>query len=107
MPTIKFSHKYTKMPDGFERSRLIAVFVTDRDKLCKEFIEYDTAIVGGGHYPLPRGKLLVLLLQVMESSQLWNTMRRWTPEKEQYYRGSCGERAECEVTNNDNNNRIA
>jgi hypothetical protein len=63
-------------------------------------VEYDTAIIGGGNYPLPSGKVLVLLLQA-ESGEVWTTIRRWTPDKEQYYRGLRGMRlavvVACEV----------
>ena len=90
MATIKFSYRYTKMPEGFERSKVLAVFITSSDRLHSDFIDYDTAIVGGGHYSPPSGKLIIILLQTMESSEIWTTMRRWTPSKEHYYRGMCG-----------------
>jgi len=94
MRKIKFSHEYTKMPEDFEESALLEVFTTDRSDLCPEFVEYDTAIVNAGNYPLPKGKLLVLLLQT-KHFELWTTIRRWTAEKEQYYRGLRGEFIHC------------
>lgn len=91
MPAIKFSHRYHKMPPAPDPSRLIEVLVANRATLHSAFVEYDTAIIGGGNYPLPGGKVLVLLLQA-ESGELWTTIRRWTPDKEQYYRGLRGVR---------------
>ena len=95
MRKIKFSHEYAKMPEGFERSTLMEVLIADRSDLCPEFIEYDTAIIAAGNYPLPRGKLLVLLLQTDTTLELWTTIRRWTAEKEKYYRSLRGEFVEC------------
>lgn len=91
MPAIKFSHRYRKMPPDPNPSRLLGVLVANRATLHSAFVEYDTAIIGGGNYPLPSGKVLVLLLQA-ESGELWTTIRRWTPDKEQYYRGLRGVR---------------
>ena len=97
MRTIKFSHEYKKMPEGFENSILMEVLIADRADLHTGFIEYDTAIVGGGNYSPPRGKLLVLLLMAHKSAELWTTVRRWTPEKEAYYRGLRGKHVRCKV----------
>jgi len=91
MPTIKFSHRYHKMPPAPDPSRLLEVLVANRATLHSAFVEYDTAIIGGGNYALPDGKVLVLLLQA-EGGELWTTVRRWTPDKEQYYRGLRGTR---------------
>ncbi len=97
MRVIKFSHFYSKAPPGYSKSKLLEVFITDRDDLHSEFVEYDTAINGGGNYPLPSGKLIVLLLQASQLMRLWTTTRRWTPEKERYYRGLRGEIVKCEI----------
>lgn len=83
-PVIKFSHSYTKMPDNSSPSTLLEVFVVD-DDLSDGFINYDTQIVDGGKYNLPRGKKLVLLLQNRDDI-LWTTIRRHTSCKERYYR---------------------
>ena len=91
MPAIKFSHHYHKMPPAPDPSRLLEVLVANRATLHSAFVEYDTAIIGGGNYALPDGKVLVLLLQA-EGGELWTTLRRWTPDKEQYYRGLRGTR---------------
>ena len=97
MRKIKFSNKYTKMPEGFENSILIEVLIADRAELHTGFIEYDTSIVDGGNYSPPRGKLLVLLLMAHKSAELWTTIRRWSSEKETYYRALRGKNVKCEV----------
>lgn len=88
MRSIKFSHDYVKMPPNPDPSRLVEVFVINRS-LHQSFVAYDTAIVDGGNYALPDGKLLVLVL-VSGDGVLWTTVRRWTPKKETYYREQRG-----------------
>lgn len=81
---IKFSNRYTKMPDNPSPSTLLEVFVVD-DDLSDGFVEYDTRILNGGKYKLPKGQKLVLLLQ-NTNGVLWTTIRRCTPYKLRYYR---------------------
>ena len=84
---IKFSHTYSKIPENPDPSRLLETFVVERSDLHRCFVNYDTLIAqGGGNYSLPKSKLLVLLL-LSEGGQLWSTIRRYTPEKCEYYRG--------------------
>lgn len=112
MNEIKFSHEYYKMPfeDWIPNTKLTAdvleVLISERKELSKEFIEYDTAFCEcvakeekkyhKGYYPLPNGKLLILLLVTTNSSgkHLWTTIRRWTPEKERYYKSLRGKEVE-------------
>lgn len=98
-PKIKFSHEYYKMPANLNTARLLQVIIVEKSELSKEFIEYDTAYPldkrvpweGNGHYELPEGRMLLLLLQ---SGWLWTTLRRWTPEKERYYKELTGQEIE-------------
>lgn len=93
MAKIKFSHRYQKMPHGFERSQLLEVLIADKNDLSESFKNYDT-FYHQGFYELPKGKLLILLLRSQSShypDSLWTTVRRWTPEKEAYYRRMRGE----------------
>lgn len=90
MKKIKFSHNYTKMSCDTHTSVLLEVFIVDRNDLHDVFVEYDTRIRDGGNYPLPNGKLLVLLLENGAGS-LWTTIRRWTIDKEKYYMSSIGD----------------
>lgn len=124
MQPIKFSHTYCKMPPCFwsrdkDRTFLIGMaIVEDVQKLPKEFLDWDTAYpveVKGEdgktiyqnieHYELFKGKGLILTLftlgeigegQIMES--VWTTIRRWTPDKEIYYKGLVGQQVEIVIT---------
>jgi len=89
MAAIRFSFYYSKLPPDPDPSTLLEVFLIDRDDLHGSFIEYDTHIVGGGHYTAPKGKLIVLLLQSC-SGDVFTTMRRYTPDKHEHYLRLCG-----------------
>lgn len=88
MKSIKFSHRYAKMPIDPSPSMLLEVFVVD-DDLHPKFVNYDTQISGGGKYNLSDGKKLVLLLQT-PGGDLWTTIRRHTDSKHEYYRSTRG-----------------
>ncbi len=96
MKTIKFSHKYKKMPHHCKNARLLEVLNTTKEELSEEFIEYDTVTLKGDNYPLPDGKLIVLLLWC--NDELWTTIRRYTLEKDRYYKSMRGEIFKIEVT---------
>ncbi len=99
MNVIKFSHEYEKMPGDKIDTILLEVFITDN--ISERFKIYDTLIKGknpfysNSYYPLPKGKVIVLLLY--SDSQLWTTIRRWTLEKEKYYRRLRGEQVKIEI----------
>ena len=98
MRNIRFSFVYNKMPADFSVSRLLEVFVVDRDDLHEGFVDYDVSHgINGEKYPLPKGKLIVLLLQTMDDKLLWTTIRRCTPSKLKYYSGIRGSFVKCEV----------
>jgi hypothetical protein len=62
MHTIKFSHRYTKMPDR-DTAILLQVFKTHYRDLSNVFIAYDTEILNShDYYPLPKTDLIVLFL---------------------------------------------
>jgi hypothetical protein len=98
---IKFSHIYPKMPEFIRKGDdgntwLVGVAVIDDlDDLPEEFLHYDTVYFDektgeGRNYPLERGKSLILLLFSQKPEMLWATIRRFTPEKEKYYRNLVG-----------------
>ena len=87
---VNFSHKYSKMPEGWEKSKLLQIFTTHKMDLSYEFELYDTHIEGGGYYKLPDGVLFVLLLQTVDKGELWTTIRRCTKSKYYWYRGLMG-----------------
>lgn len=102
MNKIKFSHKYFKMPSAYEQSKLALVLITEETEVSECFRDYDTSYpimyTKEGNYPLPKGKLLLLLLIANEGKGwLWCTMRRYTPEKEKYYKNKIGEIFEIEI----------
>lgn len=103
-------------PDRKLKALLLEVFGCYKADLSQEFINYDTTyleehrdateLMDGGQvryiekkYPLPSGKLLVLLLQTIDErgSHIWTTVRRHTPEKATYYRSMRGKMFECVV----------
>ena len=92
MKTIKFSHEYEKFPPDDDPSVLLEVFTVNVSDLSPVFLAYDTKIVDGGRYPLPKkGVFLVLLLYQSSNKHLWTTIRRHTPQKESYYRSLIGQ----------------
>jgi hypothetical protein len=99
MKSIKFSHRYTKMPGRVQHGsivRLIEVLNSRFEDLHPAFINYDTTTVEGETYPLPKkGNCLVLLFigdgVTWDSAELFTTVRRSTLGKERYYKGLRGE----------------
>lgn len=91
MNVIKFCHDYFKKP---EDGVLIQVFKTHFKELSDNFIVYDACFenAAGNNdlYQLPRTDLIVLVF-LRRNNTLYTTVRRWTPEKEKYYRAKVGE----------------
>ena len=99
MKKIKFSNEYNKFfgAEKGEPLKLLQVFVLNFKDLSKSFIEYDTITTKGTKYDLPRGKLIALLFYIPRMSSSFTTVRRWTPQKEEYYRASMGEAFKMEI----------
>jgi hypothetical protein len=96
MHTIKFSHRYTKMPFR-DKAILLQVFKTHYRDLSNVFIAYDTEILNShDYYPLPKTDVIVLSLMA-DDGRTWTTIRRWTPQKEKYYRSITGEEVKIEI----------
>jgi hypothetical protein len=107
---IKFSHRYDKLPYGFEWSRLLDVIKVKLEDLSNDFIFYDTHYsddeLSDGFYPLPsKGDYMILLLQVDDDiipRNIWTTIRsqkgRNGIDKLAYYRSHIGQVVRCEVT---------
>jgi len=111
MKPIKFSHDYPKLW-GQDTAELLAVRIIDSKDVSEQLREYDTywfeyppslnfrpwSYVGGllnfdlnrGHYDLPKGKLIQLIF-IGNEGVPFCTIRRQTPQKEDYYRKSIGE----------------
>lgn len=101
---INFSHKYGKMPFGFQESKLLDVLPVRLEDLSLDFILYDTSYLDGGEeklYALPaKGNYMILLLQASSGAgPLWTTIRsQWPATKLEYYRQHIGEVFECRIT---------
>jgi hypothetical protein len=102
---IKFSHHYPKLHSQ-TAAHLLHIELRDRSELSEAFIKYDTvyevrpaigpfdeAVVD--HYPLPSGRLMVLVF-LGNNLFPFTTVRRWTAEKERYYRNGIGKRFDIE-----------
>lgn len=95
---IKFSHLYEKMPKDYWLSKLTGIQMVNLESLDPDFIKRDTAIKGGGHYRLPKeGKFMILWLESASKHKEWQTIRRWTPKKEEYYRKYIGKLVNCVI----------
>lgn len=103
---IRFSHEYLKMPTINEmppkRALLLDCIQVEKDRLSKEFTEYDTAYLDLEqqdiqYYKLPAGRLILLLLK--SGDHLWTTIRRFTEEKWGYYRSNIGQEFEIVIGN--------
>lgn len=92
MPTIKFSHKYTKLisfHENISKAKLLEVLIVNLEDLSKPFLDYDT---DNGKFQLPKkGKYMLLIFQKYRMSHLFTTIRRWTEEKELYYKKNIGQ----------------
>lgn len=107
MNTIRFSHKYSKMPTAIHKNEknvtiLLAMDINDVSNLPAEFLDWDTEYKtekGLAHYELPKGKVLILVLfTITESSDiLWTTIRSWNPNKEAFYKQLIGKIVKIEV----------
>ena len=107
--TIKFSSDYFKLPMIVKKAKLLLVIKTTRVKLPDCFIHYDSykfmpfrsMASSSNYYPIPKGDLLLLLFQadsrLEERFEIFTTLRRWTKDKEQYYRSHIGEWFKVEV----------
>lgn len=74
-------------------SVLLEVINVNLEDLSKYFLDYDT---DGGAYSLPKnGEYLLLIFQ--GKSGIFTTIRRRTPQKEQYYRSLIGAIFDVEV----------
>jgi hypothetical protein len=93
---IKFSHKYRKVLDEngncVDRVKLLEVVNVKLEELSPVFLNYDTDF---GKFKLPKSGKYMMLIFVKPSKNagafnLFTTLRRWTEEKERYYRGAIG-----------------
>jgi hypothetical protein len=91
---IKFSHPYPKLC-GQEKAELLRVNLLA--EVNPDLREYDTKIRDGEYYELPAGKVIQLIL-LGDKGIPFCTIRRYTPEKWEYYCGCIGQNFNIEVT---------
>ncbi|MBI2135733.1 hypothetical protein HYU06_01540 [Candidatus Woesearchaeota archaeon] len=99
MQTIKFSHRYFKMPINIETkvTYLLGIQKIHYNNLSKGFIDFDTLYNDKEgnlfYYKLPKTDLLILTLfsDSDQSPRIWTTVRRWAPQKEEYYKNLVGQ----------------
>lgn len=98
MKQIKFSHHYYKLGGikNYDVANLLDVFKVNLEDLSPFMRGYDTKYPTKGkigYYPLPRRGIYLLLIFKKKGRIpfLFTTIRRWTPQKEKYYRGAIGE----------------
>lgn len=98
MNQIKFSHRYVKMPPKLTPTYIERIEVTHYDNLTPEFIEQDTRTISGSHYELPKEKLIIIwLYTAADAGYKWQTIRRWTEEKEKYYKSLIGQQVSIKI----------
>ena len=86
MNKITFSHNYRKLREaGVQEGStvcLIEVINVNLEQLSQAFLNFDT---DNGTYELPTNGRAMLLIFKAELG-IFTTLRRWTPQKERYYR---------------------
>lgn len=99
MTKIKFSHLYKKLLERdcvnclevIKEAQLLMARIIDIESEHSAFIKYDTE----GVYPLPKkGAFILLLFKKPRDSDLFTTIRRYTPQKYDYYRKLVGQKFE-------------
>lgn len=98
MPQIKFSHQYDKFRGEVPpfKATLLQVIDIHYNELTDRFRLYDTYYIENGEedlYPLPKTRLLLLLLH-NEEIGLFTSARRSTPQKCDYYKRMQGREVE-------------
>lgn len=88
---IKFSHQYTKFGENYPpfEATLIQTFITNYDNLSKAFLDYDTTHTEG-QYAVPKTSLILLIFHI-PGGMCFTTLRRFTQQKWEYYKGMVGE----------------
>ena len=98
MNKIAFSHRYYKLPTQSSKATLCFVTKTTVKELPDNFLDYDTSYIsrdGVSHYDLSKLKeVLVLSFLPIGEFYIFTTIRRWTPQKEEYYRSKSGQEFE-------------
>jgi hypothetical protein len=86
---IKFSHNYNKLRGlkSGDQIRLLQVINIKLENLTNGFLMYDT----DGIYPLPKKGEYLMLIFEKGLGDIFTTLRRYTPDKNEYYKIHQGE----------------
>lgn len=102
LPSIKFSHYYSKFKkpetDYLDfvnfikiKARILQIFKIHFNDLNERFIDYDCHIpYTNEYYDLPKADLIVILLEA-GFNRVLTTIRRFTPQKWDYYKSIEGQ----------------
>lgn len=89
---IKFSHDYTKLPEGWENTKATLIGLSPKTTLywlqtnMPKFLDYDTTYRGeDGKYELNEDNDLFILSFLHETGTPFTTIRRYVESKYQYY----------------------
>ena len=99
MKDIRFLHDYIKLGNFILplECTLVQVLKAKREELSEIFVAYDTEYYFGrnqehlGKFKLPEGEIIILLLKPVLSSYIITTIRSFTPDKFEYYKGLEGQ----------------
>jgi hypothetical protein len=109
MKAIRFSHDYYKLAENWQGNEAILIGVShckDIQKLKRDhpnFIKYDATIRDKDdpwkqeQYPLEFNEGIVLIFSHEGTGMPFTTIRRFTPEKFEYYEGSLWETFQMEL----------
>lgn len=98
-PVIWFSNYYSKFKKIRHhedlilpvKARLLQCLKVHHKDLNRWFVDYDAHIPDSNtYYPIPETELIVLLFEV-SFNRIITTIRRYTPQKWEYYKGLEGE----------------
>lgn len=95
MKTIKFSHRYKKMPKVLEPTFITEIRKVHFNDLTPEFIKADTETVNGDFYTLP--PIMLIIIELWTNGIKWQTIRPWNEEKEKYYKSLRGQEVKIEI----------
>lgn len=88
-PIIKFSKRYKKLTGKTQAVLKLATRVL-LEYQSPWFLNYDTEAEDGSHYALPSKGEYILLLFEESYGSIFTTIRRYTPQKYDYYRDQVG-----------------
>ena len=103
MPAIKFTHAYRKLMDSkaipISTAELIQVQEIKLEELHPAFLDYDTDC---GVYALPKKGIFLMLIFLKkgrgEPANLFTTLRRYIPQKADYYKSQIGKTFDVIIT---------